>query len=119
MAVYNDKLIIGTYDTSTLCSGITQLTDGSLLNMTKEEFAQRIQYIIDLLKTATGLTRSASYNEVTQFSQELGAMLNTANGVSTFDNNDMDFVEKFNSIKEKYEKYVRPILSYVTRMLLT
>ena len=43
MAVYNDKLIIGTYDTSTLCSGITQLTDGSLLNMTKEEFAEYMQ----------------------------------------------------------------------------
>lgn len=115
MAVYNDKLIIGTYDTSTLCSGITQLTDGSLLEMTKEEFVERIEYIIDLVKVLTGTSRSANSIDVMSFGDNLGSLLSSLNGVSSYSAGDMDFVERFNSVKESYEKYVRPVLVYINK----
>ena len=52
---YNGKLFIGTFDIATLASGFTQLTDGSLLEMTQEEFMQELAYIEKLLKDL-GLT---------------------------------------------------------------
>ena len=52
---YNGKLFIGTFDISTLASGFTQLTDGSLLELTPEEFMQELEYIKTLLEDL-GLT---------------------------------------------------------------
>ena len=48
---YNGKLVIGTFDIATLASGFTQLTDGSLLEMTPEEFSQKMTYVKILLKS--------------------------------------------------------------------
>ena len=48
---YNGKLVIGTFDIATLASGFTQLTDGSLLEMTPEEFSQKMTYVKGLLKS--------------------------------------------------------------------
>ena len=48
---YNGKLVIGTFDIATLASGFTQLTDGSLLEMTPEEFSQKMTYVKKLLKS--------------------------------------------------------------------
>lgn len=48
---YNGKLVIGTFDIATLASGFTQLTDGSLLEMTPEEFSQKMTYVKELLKS--------------------------------------------------------------------
>ena len=44
---YHGKLLIGTFDIATLASGFTQLTDGSLLEMTPEEFSQKMTYYAD------------------------------------------------------------------------
>lgn len=48
---YHGKLVIGTFDIATLASGFTQLTDGSLLEMTPEEFAQKMTYVKELLQS--------------------------------------------------------------------
>ena len=48
---YNGKLVIGTFDIATLASGFTQLTDGSLLEMTPEEFSQKMTYVKELLES--------------------------------------------------------------------
>lgn len=48
---YHGKFVIGTFDIATLASGFTQLTDGSLLEMTPEEFAQKMTYVKELLQS--------------------------------------------------------------------
>ena len=48
---YHGKLVIGTFDIATLASGFTQLTDGSLLEMTPEEFTQKMTYVKELLQS--------------------------------------------------------------------
>lgn len=60
---YHGKLVIRTFDIATLASGFTQLTDGSLLEMTPEEFAQKMTYVKELLqslkKTPSGTALTA------------------------------------------------------------
>ena len=60
---YHGKLLIGTFDIATLASGFTQLTDGSLLEMTPEEFSQKMTYVKELLqslkKTPSGAALTA------------------------------------------------------------
>lgn len=60
---YHGKLVIGTFDIATLASGFTQLTDGNLLEMTPEEFAQKMTYVKELLqslkKTPSGTALTA------------------------------------------------------------
>ena len=48
---YNNKLVIGTFDITTLAKGFTQLTDGSLSEMTPEEFKKKMDYVEDLLES--------------------------------------------------------------------
>lgn len=106
MAEYNGKLIVGTYDTSTLTSGFTQLTDGTWLHMTKEEFMQRLQYVIDVIKGLFGKTDTAMVNaqsEQEELLSGLEQMMNTVDGVSALDSKDKDIVEHFNSLKNVYE----------------
>lgn len=45
MQVYDDKLYVGTFDTSSLLEPIGQLTNGDLLKMTDEEWQSQIEYI--------------------------------------------------------------------------
>lgn len=45
MQVYNNKLYVGTFDTSSLLEPIGQLTNGDLLKMTNEEWQSQIEYI--------------------------------------------------------------------------
>lgn len=45
MQVYNNKLYVGTFDTSSLLEPIGQLTNGDLLKMTDEEWQSQIEYI--------------------------------------------------------------------------
>ena len=52
---HNGKLYVGTYDTSTLTNGFTQLTNGDLLEMTPEEFAQKMKYLYALLESLKGI----------------------------------------------------------------
>lgn len=50
MNVYDGKLYVGTFDTSSLLHPITQLVNGDLANMTPEEWAQLIGFIRKLIE---------------------------------------------------------------------
>lgn len=45
MQVYDNKLYVGTFDTSSLLEPIGQFTNGDLLNMTDEEWETQVEYI--------------------------------------------------------------------------
>ena len=51
METHNDELWLGTYDTSTLTSAFTQLTDGQLYGMSKEEYQKRLKQLSQFMKS--------------------------------------------------------------------
>lgn len=55
MLNHNDQLWIATYDTSTLTSAFTQLTDSQLVGMSKEEYMQRLKQIEKMLNSFAAL----------------------------------------------------------------
>ena len=66
---YNGKLYVGTYDTSTLTNGFTQLTNGDLLKMTPEEFLQKMKYLKTLLESLKDI-KSNNLEENQEISEE-------------------------------------------------
>lgn len=54
MQVYNGKLYVGTFDTSSLLEPVGQFSNGDILRRTPEEWAKQIQYIITLLEKMFG-----------------------------------------------------------------
>ena len=50
MEVYDGKLYIGTFDTSSLLEPIGQFSNGDIIGMTPEQWATQLQYIKELLK---------------------------------------------------------------------
>ena len=51
MGDHNGKLYIGTYDSATISNMFTNLTNGEIVNMSKEEFLRRIEQIKKLLES--------------------------------------------------------------------
>lgn len=49
MQVYNNKLYVGTFDTSSLLEPIGQFTNGDIINMTPEEWESQINYLVELI----------------------------------------------------------------------
>lgn len=54
MQVYNGKLYVGTFDTSSLLEPVGQFSNGDILRRTPEEWEKQIQYIITLLEKLYG-----------------------------------------------------------------
>lgn len=50
MEVYDGKLYIGTFDTSSLLEPIGQFSNGDIIGMTPEQWATQLQYIKELLE---------------------------------------------------------------------
>ena len=50
MEVYDGKLYIGTFDTSSLLAPIGQFSNGDIIGMTPEQWATQLQYIKELLE---------------------------------------------------------------------
>ena len=79
---YHGKLLIGTFDIATLASGFTQLTDGSLLEMTPEEFSQKMTYVKELLqslkKTPSGAALTAEEGTTEEATTEEATTEDTA-----------------------------------------
>ena len=65
MGEYNGKLFIGTFDASTLLNGFTQLTNGELINMPKDEFIRKLNLVKELIE----LLISKEVNLVTEENQ--------------------------------------------------
>lgn len=51
METHNDQLWLGTYDTSTLTSVFTQLTDSQLYGMSQEEYNKRLKELSQFIKS--------------------------------------------------------------------
>lgn len=51
METHNDQLWLGTYDTSTLTSVFTQLTDSQLYGMSQEEYNKRLKELSQFMKS--------------------------------------------------------------------
>ena len=64
MEVYDGKLYIGTFDTSSLLEPIGQFSNGDIIGMTPEQWATQLQYIkelLELLYEKNGINPVATY----------------------------------------------------------
>ena len=64
MEVYDGKLYIGTFDTSSLLEPIGQFSNGDIIGMTPEQWATQLQYIkelLELLYEKNGIKPVATY----------------------------------------------------------
>ena len=64
MEVYDGKLYIGTFDTSSLLEPIGQFSNGDIIGMTPEQWASQLQYIkelLELLNEKNNTTEAATY----------------------------------------------------------
>lgn len=103
---HDGNLYVGTFDASTLIRGFTQLTDGQLLGMSKEEFIQKLQRIANVLG-ALLRQRSASVSaqDVNSMISDLGGVINEAQGISVLSNGEEKTpVDRFNDFVATYEK---------------
>lgn len=50
MQVYDGKLYIGTFDTSSLLEPVGQFSNGDIINMTQEEWQSELKYLYELIK---------------------------------------------------------------------
>ncbi len=114
---HNGDLYIGTFDASTLIQGFTQLTDGSLLGMSKEEFINRVNQVIDVLK-AFLRQRSANVDsaDINAMISELTGIANEAQGISTMANGEEKTpVDRYNDFIAIYEKLTGWLPDFVTK----
>ena len=123
MQVYNNKLYVGTFDTSSLLEPIGQFTNGDLLNMTDEEWNSQIAYIkalIDLIKsksTSTASVSAAADENITDEQTTAGKEIVSDNSVSNSNINKLENLnkklEEFKSLndekisEESTEKYAK------------
>ncbi len=113
---HNGDLYIGTFDAATLIHGFTQLTDGSLLGMTKEEFIDRVNQVIKVLQ-AFLRQRSASVDsaDISSMISDLSSIVNEAEGISTMANGEEKTpVDRFNDFVAMYERISKWLPSFVT-----
>ncbi len=64
MEVYDGKLYIGTFDTSSLLEPIGQFSNGDIIGMTPEQWASQLQYIkelLELLNEKNNTNQAATY----------------------------------------------------------
>lgn len=106
MQVYNNKLYLGTFDTSSLLEPLGQFTNGDLLRMTEEEWNSQIAYLktlIDLIKsksTSTASVSAAADENITSEQTEAGKEIVSDNSVS---NSNINKLEKLNSKLEEFK----------------
>lgn len=106
MQVYNNKLYLGTFDTSSLLEPIGQFTNGDLLKMTEEEWDSQLAYLktlIDLIKsksTSTASVSAAADENITNEQTEAGKEIVSDNSIS---NNNINKLEKLNSKLEEFK----------------
>lgn len=112
MTGYNGKLIVGTYDTSTLCSAFTQLTDGSILKLSPEEFKSRLNYLKEAIEILTDskAAKSAYAADLDVASASVKSIERTVDGKKLFNNNKKDLVEQLTALQKIYDKVIRTAL---------
>ncbi|MEE0859095.1 MAG: hypothetical protein U0M12_06495 [Acutalibacteraceae bacterium] len=99
MQVYNNKLYIGTFDTSSLLQPIGQFTNGDLLEMTDEEWESQINYITELIRllkskqetpSETIATSDVSNTLTKSQKKKVVSAVNSAGSVKTLSKNSAD-----------------------------
>lgn len=118
MQVYNGKLYLGTFDTSSLLEPIGQFSNGDIIGMTPEEWNSQFQYIKELLDLLLGKdeglkprnshTVNEMENELKGFSEELelgsAYLSDTAAAVSLADEEEItDRIAYYQAFADYYE----------------
>lgn len=118
MQVYDGKLYLGTFDTSSLLEPIGQFSNGDIIDMTPEEWDSQFQYIKELLDMFFGTeegwkpknSRSANEmeNELNGFAEELelgsAYLSDTAAAVSLADEEEItDRIAYYQAFADYYE----------------
>lgn len=110
MQVYNDKLYLGTFDTSSLLEPIGQFTNGDLLQMTPEEWESQLNYLqelIDVLNKKSSTPDeivSANTLDDTLTSAQKKKVLQTVNDEDTVAELDTDTLEEAQDINAQIEE---------------
>ena len=111
---YNNKLVIGTFDITTLAKGFTQLTDGSLSEMTPEEFKKKMDYVEELLeslkKDPDGVAVVSDDESVDEMMDSLEDMKDIVDESNKSRATEEDIVEVYDEMINNYKKYVKPLL---------
>ncbi len=111
MEVYNNKLYVGTFDTSSLLEPIGQFTNGDLFKMTPDEWKSQINYLVELLKVLKD--KSNSVKTVSAVSpmlsnaqrEELKQIVNNEEN-SDIDSNTISKLDKLNEKLEELKQYI-------------
>lgn len=101
-------------DITTLAKGFTQLTDGSLSEMTPEEFKKKMDYVEDLLeslkKDPSDIAVASEDESVDEMMDQLEDMKDIVEGDNRSREVDQDIVEVYDELIENYKKFVKPLL---------
>lgn len=112
MQVYDGKLYIGTFDTSSLLEPIGQFTNGDILNMTEEEWQSQINYLKELIavmqskqETPEEEITTADVDSSLTSSQKnsVVALANDEEAIENTDSSAIDTSEKINAILTQLE----------------
>ena len=119
---YNNKLVIGTFDITTLANGFTQLTDGSLLELTPEEFLRKLDYVKVLLKSlkktpSEVALASDEEDSIAEMVDQLDEMEVVADDSDKARGNEADIVDLYLAMVNNYKKNVKPILHRINPKL--
>ncbi len=115
MQVYNNKLYVGTFDTSSLLEPIGQFTNGDLLKMTPEEWESQINYLKELVnimksKLETPQENIAASNLDSSLStsqkQEAIALANDEEAIQDVDKIEIDMASKINKKLEELKTLI-------------
>lgn len=101
MNVYNDKLYVGTFDTSSLLHPITQLVNGDLINMSQEEWVRLIGFIRELLemqKPESEEGQSISHALEVKSDQQIATMFAANPGVEPMAEDGVDYSALYRAV---------------------
>ncbi len=97
-----------------LLKDFTQLTDGSLSEMTPEEFKKKMDYVEDLLESLKKDPSDIAVASEDEFVDEMMDQLEDMKDIVEGDNRsrevDQDIVEVYDELIENYKKFVKPLL---------
>lgn len=110
MQVYDDKLYVGTFDTSSLLEPIGQFTNGDLLEMSAEEWESQIAYLNELIavmeskKETPSEVVTASDIDSSLTSEQKKNAVSLGNDIETIKSIDMQEISEAVDINSKLDE---------------
>ena len=117
--VHNDELYIGTYDTSTLTYMFTQLTDGQVKDMSKEDIAGRADKLQDALLEVLQKNDDPvlkAFLKKTIFSSTATGIFQNLSGIASKLSKDWNPVPKYEKNIANYELMKKLVLDKIQAM---